>query len=167
MQRRQALQSLGALMLGGPALLAAPTSGQRRPRILFFSRSVLFEHSVVRREGQSLSLAEKLFSEWAGRAGLDVECTKDGTVFDGDLDQYAAVVSYTCGRPADLMKPVGKDGSRPLSERGWKKLDAAVLAAKLIEPLQKVAEAAVPPPLAQRAKAALQQAHRTIQRKEP
>lgn len=126
MQRRQALQSLGALMLGGPALLAAPSSGQRRPRILFFSRSVLFEHPVVRREGQSLSLAEKLFSEWAGCVGLDVECTKDGTVFDGDLDQYAAVVSYTCGRPADLMKPVAKDGSRPLSGRGWKKLDAAV-----------------------------------------
>jgi len=130
MQRRQALQSLGALMLGGQTLLAAPTSGQRRQRILFFSRSVLFEHSVVRREGQSLSLAEKLFSEWAGRAGLDVECTKDGTVFDGDLDQYAAVVSYTCGRPADLMKPVGKDGGPPLSERGWKKLDAAVRGGK-------------------------------------
>lgn len=130
MQRREALQSLGALMLGGPTLLAAPTSGQRRPRILFFSRSVLFEHSVVRREGQSLSLAEKLFSEWAGRAGLDVECTKDGTVFDGDLDQYAAVVSYTCGRPADLMKPEGKDGSPPLSERGWKKLDAAIRGGK-------------------------------------
>ena len=61
---------------------------------------MLFEHSVVQREGQSLSLAEKLFSELAGHAGLDVECTKDGTVFDGDLDQYAAVVSYTCGRPA-------------------------------------------------------------------
>ena len=126
MQRRQALQSLGAWMLGGGAALAAPTSGQRRLRILFFSRSVLFEHSVVRREGQSLSLAERLFSEMAGRAGLDVECTKDGAVFDGDLDQYAAVVSYTCGRPADLMNPAGKDGSPPLSEAGWKKLDAAV-----------------------------------------
>jgi len=130
MQRRQALQSLGALMLGGPTALAAPTSVQRRPRILFFSRSVLFEHSVVRREGQSLSLAEKVFSDMAGRAGLDVECTKDGAVFDGDLDQYAAVVSCTCGRPADLMKPVGKDGSPPLSERGWKKLDAAVRGGK-------------------------------------
>lgn len=130
MQRRQALQSLGALMLGGRTVWAAPTSGQRRPRLLFFSRSVLFEHSVVRREGQSLSLAEKLFSEMAGRAGLDVECTKDGAVFDGDLDQYAAVVSYTCGRPADLMKPGGKDGSPPLSERGWKKLDAAVRGGK-------------------------------------
>jgi type 1 glutamine amidotransferase len=130
MQRRQVLQSLGALLLGGGAALAAPASDQRRPRVLFFSRSALFEHSVVRREGQALSLAEKLFSEMADRAGIDVECSKDGTVFDGDLDQYAAVVSYTCGKPADLMKPAGKDGSPPLTERGWTRLDAAVRGGK-------------------------------------
>jgi hypothetical protein len=130
MKRREALQSLGALVLGGSAAFAAPATCQRRRRILFFSRSVLFEHSVVRREGQKLSLAERLFSEIAGRAGLDVECTKDGDVFDHGLDQYAAVVSYTCGRPADLMKPQGKDGSRPLTERGWKSFDAAVRAGK-------------------------------------
>ncbi|NLX96984.1 MAG: ThuA domain-containing protein [Rhodopirellula sp.] len=130
MQRRQALQSLGALLLGGGAALAAPAGGERRPRVLFFSRSALFEHSVVQREGQSLSLAERLGSEIADRAGLDVECTKDGTVFDGDLDQYAAVVSYTCGRPDDLMNPAGKDGSPPLSKSGWKKLDAAVRGGK-------------------------------------
>lgn len=130
MKRRHALQSLGAWILGGGAALTAQSDEKRRPRILFFSRSVLFEHPVVRREGQSLSLAERLFSEMAGRIGLDVECTKDGTVFDGDLDQYAAVVSYTCGKPADLMKSEGKDGSPPLSERGWKKLDAAVRGGK-------------------------------------
>jgi hypothetical protein len=126
-RRRRMLQSLGAVVLGGPLAARRGRADQKGlGKILFFSRSVLFEHSVVRREGQSLSLAEKLFSEMAGRAGLDVECTKDGTVFDGDLDRYAAVVSYTCGRPADLMKPAGKDGSPPLSEAGWKKLDAAV-----------------------------------------
>ena len=130
MKRREALQSLGALVLGGAAALAAPEAGPRRRRILLFSRSVLFEHPVVHREGKQLSLAERLFTEMAGRAGLDVECTKDGRVFDGDLDQYAAVVSYTCGRPADLMKPASKDGSRPLSERGWKNFDAAVRGGK-------------------------------------
>lgn len=130
MRRRQVLQSLGALVLGGGAALAAPARDQRRPRLLLFSRSVLFEHSVVHREGKALSFAEKRFAEMAGRLGLDVECTKDGTVFDGDLDQYAAVVSYTCGRPADLMKPTSKDGSPPLSESGWKKLDAAVRGGK-------------------------------------
>ncbi len=127
MRRRRMLQSLGAAVLGGPLAARCGRAEQKGPgKILFFSRSVLFEHSVVRREGQSPSLAEELFSKMAGRAGLEVECTKDSTVFDGDLDRYAAVVSYTCGRPADLMKPAGKDGSPPLSEAGWKKLDAAV-----------------------------------------
>jgi uncharacterized protein len=129
MKRRQALQSLGALVLGGAAALAAPATGRRR-RILFFSRSVLFEHPVVRRAGGKLSLAERLFSEMAGRAGLEAECAKDGDVFDRGLDQYAAVVSYTCGSPADLMKAQSKDGSRPLSQGGWKNLDAAVRGGK-------------------------------------
>lgn len=125
MKRRQVLKSLAAVACGGAAGLCAAPSGARR-RILFFSRSALFEHPVVRREGRELSLAEKTFSAMAGRIGCDVECAKDGRVFDGDLAPYAAIVSYSCGRPADLMKPQGKDGSQPLSERGWKSLDAAV-----------------------------------------
>ena len=127
MKRRQALQTLGTTLLGWP--LAARVGGTAEPRarrILFFSRSVLFEHPVVRREGEELSLAEKTFVNLARQIDCEVECTKDGRVFDGDLDRYAAVVSYTCGRPADLMKPDSPDGSLPLSEEGWKRLDAAV-----------------------------------------
>jgi len=130
MRRRQALQSLAALVLGESATVSAATTGQRPRRILFFSRSVLFEHSVVRREGNELSLAEKALTDMARRLGCDVECTKDGGVFERDLGQYAAIVSYTCGRPADLMKPEGKDRGRPLSDRGWKRLDAAVRGGK-------------------------------------
>jgi hypothetical protein len=129
MKRRDALQSLGALVLGGSAALAAVPL-RRAPRVLFFSRSVLFEHPVVRRQGRQLSLAERLFTEMAGRAGIEVQCAKDGGVFDGNLDRYAAVVSYTCGKPAELAKPGGKDGSQPMTERGWKNLDAAVRGGK-------------------------------------
>ncbi len=130
MKRRQALQSLGALLLGGQAAFSAPTSSQQPRRLLFFSRSVLFEHSVVHREGQELSLAERALTRMARQIGCDVECTKDGGVFERDLEQYAAIVSYTCGRPADLMKPKSKDGSPPLTERGWKRLDDAVRGGK-------------------------------------
>jgi len=130
MKRRQALRSLGALVLGGSAAFAAPPTGQRRRRILFFSRSVLFEHPVVHRDGKELSLAEKALATMARQIDCEVECTKDGGVFDRDLDQYAAVVSYSCGKPADLMKPDSKDGSPPLTDRGWKNLDAAVRGGK-------------------------------------
>jgi type 1 glutamine amidotransferase len=121
---------LAALILGGSSALAGPTTAPRRRRLLFFSRSVLFEHSVVRREGKTLALAEKVLTDLVRQIDCEVECTKDGTVFDGDLDRYAAIVSYTCGRPADLMKPDSKDRSPALTERGWKSLDAAVRGGK-------------------------------------
>ena len=127
MKRRQALQTLGSVLLGWPlAARAAERQETIGRKILLFSRSVLYEHSVIQRHGNELSFAEKIFVALARQAGCDVECTKDGRVFDGDLSPYAAVVTYSCGRPADLMKPEGLDHSPPLSERGWKNLDASV-----------------------------------------
>ncbi|HPM81087.1 MAG TPA: ThuA domain-containing protein [Candidatus Anammoximicrobium sp.] len=131
MKRRQVLQALGSAVLGWPWAARLEAAQQTRPcKILFFSRSVLFEHPVVRRQGEELSLGEKTFVNMARQIGCEVECTKDGRVFDRDLDAYAAVVSYTCGRPADLMKPDSPDHTPPVSESGWKKLDAAVRAGK-------------------------------------
>ncbi len=127
MKRCRMLQSLGAALLGGPLSIRAVAADQTpRPKLLFFSRSVLFEHPVVRRQGKELSFAEKELVAIAGQIGCDVECAKDGTVFDRDLAQYAAIVSYTCGRPPELMNPKSLDNSLPLSERGWKNLDRAV-----------------------------------------
>jgi adenosylmethionine-8-amino-7-oxononanoate aminotransferase len=51
------------------------------------------------------------------------------------------------------------------AERLLKQRDAQQLAAQLVEPLQKVAQAPVPAALAQRAKAALQQAQSIAQKK--
>ncbi|MCU0961706.1 MAG: ThuA domain-containing protein [Pirellulaceae bacterium] len=133
MQRRQALQVMGTAMLGWPlvARIASAAEPTKR-RLLFFSRSVLFEHPVIRRAGDELSLAEKAVVALARQINCEVECTKDGRVFDDDLDEFAAIVSYTCGSPTDLMKPDSLDGSPPLSERGWKKLDAAVRGGKAL-----------------------------------
>jgi len=130
MHRRQLLRSLGAAALSWPFAARSIPAEERRRKLLFFSRSVLFEHSVVRREGDALSFAEKIFVDLAKRIDCDVECTKDGGVFERDLDAYAAIVSYTCGQPADLMKPVSLDHSPPLTERGWKNLDAIVRGGK-------------------------------------
>ncbi len=134
MKRRRMLQGLGGALLGWPLAARSGWAGQQSERkILFFSRSALFEHSVVRREGGRLSLAEQRLVEIARQIDCTVECTKDGRVFDRDLAAYAAVVSYTCGKPEDLQKPIkadGQDGNQPLSESGWKNLDAAVRGGK-------------------------------------
>lgn len=96
-------------------------------KVLFFSRSVLFEHSVVARKGAELSFAEKMFVEITRPLNLDVLCTKDGHVFDKRLDEFAAVVSYACGSGDDMLKPQAKDGSAPMSPQGLQRLRKAVL----------------------------------------
>lgn len=131
MNRRQILKMFGSAVVGLLLVVRPGAAAEKECRkILFFSRSVLFEHTVVHREIDQLSTAETVLTRWCQRAGLKVECTKDGRVFDRDLDQYAAIVSYSCGTAADMLKPQSKDGSPPMSEQGLKQLREAVAGGK-------------------------------------
>jgi len=113
-----------------PGAEAKPAEGKGRHHVLCFSRSVLFEHPVIRREGDRLSLAESVLVELGKRHGLDIECTKDGAVLAGDLGDYDAIVSYTCGSPADLAKPKGLDQGSPLTPEARQRVLKAVLEGK-------------------------------------
>lgn len=119
MLRRQVLRL-------APAALAAAAATRIRaaakPKLLYFTRSAGFEHSVVKRDGTRLSHSERILTEIGTRDGYEVECTKDGRVFDGDLDQYAAFVFYTTG---DLTGPA-KDGSPPMSVAGKRRFLEAI-----------------------------------------
>jgi hypothetical protein len=112
------------LLLAGAAAMAA--RGQARKRVLYYTRSAGFEHSVVHREGNAPSHSERLLTEFAGLRGFDVECTKDGRVFDGDLAKYDVIAAYATG---DLMGP-SKDGGPPMTAAGKRKLIEAVAAGK-------------------------------------
>jgi uncharacterized protein len=117
------------LRLGPAALLAATASAQSRAekrKMLYFTRSAGFEHSVVKRSGSELSHSEKILVELGQRDGFEVECTKDGRVFDRDLEQYAAFLFYTSG---DLTQPA-KDGSQRMSAAGKRALLEAIARGK-------------------------------------
>jgi uncharacterized protein len=116
------------LRLAPGAILAAamPARSAGKPRILYFTRSAGFEHSVVKRSGAALSHSEKIMMEMGGKDGFEVECTKDGRVFDGNLDQYAAFAFYTTG---DLTQPAN-DGSPPMTAQGKRRLLDAVAQGK-------------------------------------
>lgn len=120
MRRRDLLKALPAAV----AFAAAPEAA--RKKVLFFTRSAGFEHSVVKRAGGALSHAEKNLIEVGRLAGFEVECTKDGRVFDGALDKYDVFAFYTTG---DLTEPA-KDGSPPMSAEGKQRLLAAIGAGK-------------------------------------
>jgi type 1 glutamine amidotransferase len=123
MRRRDLLKIAPAAALAWPAV-AIP--GDKKQKVLYFTRSAGFEHSVVQRKGAELAHSEMILTEMGQRAGFEVECTKDGRVFDGNLDQYDLIAFYTTG---DLTGP-GKDDSPPMTAAGKRKFLDAVAAGK-------------------------------------
>lgn len=99
-----------------------PAPATNRRKVLYFTRSAGFEHSVVRRQGAHLSHSERLLIEMGRKGGYEIECTKDGRAFDGDLDQYDVIAFYTTG---DLTA-AAKDGSPPMTPAGKQKLLEAI-----------------------------------------
>lgn len=98
------LLTSGAAVLGlsGLPLGWVAAAEKKKRRLLYFTRSVGYEHSVVAREADQLSHPEKILTELGKKAGFEVECTKDGGVFDADLAGYDAIVLYNCG---DMTQP--------------------------------------------------------------
>jgi type 1 glutamine amidotransferase len=58
--------------------------------------------------------------------GVEVVCSKDGSKFDGDIEQFDCFAFYTCG---DLTKP-SIDKSPPMTLAGKKKLLKAIAGGK-------------------------------------
>jgi type 1 glutamine amidotransferase len=132
MNRRQWLQqsSLAALLLGNaglPRLYAAGESDKRR-RLLMYTRSVGFQHSVIARKGGKLSLAERIVTELGKDNNIDVVCEKDGRVFESeDFPKFDGFLFETQG---DLTSERCLDGSPPMSRAGKKALLDAVAGGK-------------------------------------
>ena len=136
MRRRQFLLSTGLAALGA-STSPCPGAGRRRPAEadLYFTRSSGFQHSVVKRKGNELAHSERIMTEWGQKHGFDVECTKDGSVFDGDLNKYDAFAFYTTGvltHADDAKKLASGDngGTPPMSEQGKQRFLDAVRGGK-------------------------------------
>jgi hypothetical protein len=115
--RRQMLAQAGvaAVSLGlFPSALQAAASGKQR-KVLFFSKSSGFEHSVIRRPNGEPSFAEKLLQQWGPEENIEFTFSKDGSLFTPDyLGQFDAFFFVTTG---DLTKS-GTDKNPPMSPEG-------------------------------------------------
>ncbi|MBX3739706.1 MAG: ThuA domain-containing protein [Akkermansiaceae bacterium] len=84
-------------------------------KVLFFSKSSGFEHSVIRHTDGKPSHVENVLAEIGKAHGIEFTCTKDGGVFTKEgLAPFDAVFFYTTG---DLTKP-GNDGQPPMPADG-------------------------------------------------
>jgi type 1 glutamine amidotransferase len=128
MKRRQMLLNTGAAAVGLSLLPLGWTLAEDRPRrrVLMFTKSAGFQHGVIARKDDKPAHAEKVFTLAARQQGIDIEATKDGTVFDSDLDQYDAFLFYTTG---DLTRE-GTDKQPPMSAEGKKRFLDAISAGK-------------------------------------
>ncbi|MFV1965175.1 MAG: ThuA domain-containing protein [Pirellulaceae bacterium] len=128
MQRREMLAAGSAALLG---LSTFPfgwsyAAEKKRPKLLYFTRSVGYEHTVVAPGSNGRSHSANILIDLGKNAGFDVECTKDGGAFDGDLDAYDAIVFYSCG---NLYQPSVRKVP-PMSVKGRERLIEAVAAGK-------------------------------------
>jgi type 1 glutamine amidotransferase len=132
MNRRELLlnSGLAALALGAarlPFAWAAPSDAPKK-RILMYTRSQEYQHSVVQRKDGKLSLAEQTVTDLGAKHGFDVTCEKDGRVFlSKDFPGFDGFVFQTQG---DLLAEKSQDGAPPMTADGKKALLDAVAAGK-------------------------------------
>ena len=118
MNRRHLLKTFGA---GAAALAVSPllsrlargadaASGGKK--ILFFTKSSGFQHDTISRTAPNeLGFAERLLTDFAGKAGFEVTCSKDGSLFTPEyLAGFDALAFYTTG---DLTKDSDKYKTAP------------------------------------------------------
>jgi uncharacterized protein len=118
LNRRNWLLAAGAAWLGAGSingLLAQPKGAGKK--VLFFTKSSGFQHSVIARKGDKLGLAERILTEIGKDHGFEVVASKDGRLFEPDqIGQWDAFVFETTG---DLTTP-GGDKNPPISADGEK-----------------------------------------------
>jgi type 1 glutamine amidotransferase len=128
LSRREILLASGAAWLGAGVLGRALGASQRSSKkVLFFTKSSGFPHSVVTRENGHLALAERTLTETGKEHGFEVVASKDGRLFEPDkIGDWDAFAFYTTG---NLNVP-GTDKSPPISADGEKALYDAIRGGK-------------------------------------
>ncbi|MBI1746311.1 MAG: ThuA domain-containing protein [Acidobacteria bacterium] len=114
--------ALGARLCGFPASWVAKADAPKR-RILFFTKSSSFEHSVIRRRGNQLSHAEQILTDLGKQHGFNVAVTKNGSLLTAAyLADFDALAFFTTG---DLTQ-AGLDRQPPMTPEGKAALLAAI-----------------------------------------
>src|SRR4051812_48063113 len=100
MNRRQMILRTGAAALGlslsnWPLKAAA---GSKTKKVLFFTKSSGFEHSVIKRNNGEPSFAEKILADLGPKHGIEFTFSKDGSLFTKDyLAGFDAFFFFTTG----------------------------------------------------------------------
>jgi type 1 glutamine amidotransferase len=125
--RQASLVSLSTFCLDRAARAAASAAGGKARKILFFTKSSGFEHSVISWKKEKPGWAEKVLLPMGEQNHWEFTFSKDGSLFSKDyLAQFDAYFFYTTGNLCER----GTDGEPPMTEAGKQALFDAVAAGK-------------------------------------
>jgi len=132
LNRRQMMLATGAALLGPSALSAlAAQKGGPTKKVLFFTKSGGFPHSVVTRKDGRPALAERVLTEVGKEHGFEVVASKDGRMFDPDkIGQWDGFVFETTGDLTQPPKMDKADTEPPISADGLKAFFGAIESGK-------------------------------------
>lgn len=115
------------LAVAGFGLARAADPDQPAKKVLFFTKSSNFEHSVIKQRADGMSFAEHVLRRLGPKHGIEFTVSKDGSLFTPEyLAKFDAVMFYTSG---DLLAP-GKDGNPPMTPAGKQALLDAIKGGK-------------------------------------
>src|SRR4051794_34295000 len=127
--RRDLLLAGSAAWLGAGALGRALGASQKAAKkVLFFTKSSGFPHSVVTRQGDRPALAERILTEAGKEHGFEIVASKDGRLFEPDkIGEWDAFAFETTG---DLTTPGTHNDGQPMSKDGKKAFLDAITSGK-------------------------------------
>ncbi len=125
MNRRDVLRATGAAFTSLTLSSAFPlgwkvrAETKKKRKLLVYTRSAGYEHSVVKLRPDGTCLVDRIFKKLGAEHGFDVHCTKDGRIFlPATLQEFDAVFFYTT---EDLTRE-GGDKQPPMPPEGKKAL---------------------------------------------
>lgn len=125
--RRALVASLLPLCLLSLGVGVAQAASSTVKKVLFFTKSSGWEHSVIKEVDGQPSHAARVLDELGPQYGIAFTMSKDGSKFTPEyLAQFDAFMFYTTG---DLLA-AGTDGQPPMTQAGKDALLAAIAAGK-------------------------------------
>lgn len=117
--RRDLLRMLGVVATGltvkGLSVPGTDATQVRPKKILMFTKSSGYEHSVIKRADGRLGLAEQIVTDLGKQNGFEVTASKNGGIFSSaDVAQYDAFFFYTTGD----LRTAGNDKNPPMTPDG-------------------------------------------------
>ena len=117
-----------AMLAGTVCVGSSLRAADEKPlKILFFTKSSGYEHSVIKRKVSELAYAEKILIDLGKSKGFEIVASKDGSLFTPEkLADFDAFIFCTTG---DLTQP-GTDKQPPMPADGKQALLDAITAGK-------------------------------------